>query len=282
MDSMIITPNMGLVAWNNATDPYDSEELATNFAKLDEHDHTSGKGKQITTGALADASITADKLAPSTFTAIVPDGSITSAKLANNAVITPKILDGEVTTAKIASQAITTGLINDGDVTTIKIADANVTLAKLAANSVDATKIAGGAVDTTELANGGVTFAKLDPSIFAALSDAPPGDTTVGPSWTDIASITPVANATYLVLAHIAFTQISNEAKARIVVDGSPTWTIDSISNSGGSGDVTTTSFLRIETPNTTADIKLQAYHVSTSMNVLAHGNTRLQVVQIG
>jgi hypothetical protein len=71
----------------------------------------------------------------------VADGSITTAKLANDAVTVDKIADNAVesaqiaglavTTGKIASNAVTSGKLDTGAVTTAKIADANVTLAKL-------------------------------------------------------------------------------------------------------------------------------------------------------
>lgn len=95
---MLITPEMSLVVWNEGTDTYQHEELAENWAKLDEHDHTSGKGKQITTGAIADAAVTVDKLAP---------GTIADYSLGDEDVTTAKLADDAVTTSKIASTAVT-------------------------------------------------------------------------------------------------------------------------------------------------------------------------------
>jgi len=92
---MITTPNLGLKVWNLTTDPYDSGQLADNWARVDEHDHTSGKGKQILTGAIADGAVTAAKLA--TGANVPPDSTITTAKLAA----------GSVTTSKIASEGWT-------------------------------------------------------------------------------------------------------------------------------------------------------------------------------
>jgi hypothetical protein len=61
----------------------------------------------------------------------IPDGAITTAKLADNAVTTIKITDLNVTTGKLADNAVTTIKITDANVTTAKIANANVTPAKL-------------------------------------------------------------------------------------------------------------------------------------------------------
>lgn len=63
---------------------------------------------------------------------VIPDGSITTAKLADGAVTAAKINSYAVTSSKIDGSAVTTGKINSGAVTTAKIADANVTDAKLA------------------------------------------------------------------------------------------------------------------------------------------------------
>jgi hypothetical protein len=53
---------VGLI-WNLLTDLYDHAQLADNWAKVDYHDHSPGKGVQIPTEGIADAAITGDKLA---------------------------------------------------------------------------------------------------------------------------------------------------------------------------------------------------------------------------
>lgn len=100
-----------------------------------------------------------------------PDGSVTAAKIAANAVTTTKIADGAVTTQKIANSAITTALLFDGAVTSNKIpANAisathlqtgSVTNAKLGASSVSADKLANGAVSTVKIVDGAVTSTKI-------------------------------------------------------------------------------------------------------------------------
>lgn len=80
---MITTPNMSLTAWDQATDPYDHNQLATNWAIVDQHDHTTGKGVQIPTAGIQDGAITAAKIAPGAIPAFtIPNGSVTKAMLA--------------------------------------------------------------------------------------------------------------------------------------------------------------------------------------------------------
>ena len=105
----------------------------------------------VTTAKIANDAITADKLAPDvSFTPA--DGSITAAKLANNAV----------TTAKLANNAVTTAKLADANVTTAKLADANVTAAKLANN----------AVTTAKLADANVTAPKIESPLSSDLTFA--------------------------------------------------------------------------------------------------------------
>lgn len=54
---MLVLPNMGLVKWESLNDNFSHEQLAANWQLMDEHDHTSGKGKQIPFGGLAEGSV---------------------------------------------------------------------------------------------------------------------------------------------------------------------------------------------------------------------------------
>lgn len=81
----------------------------------------------------------------------IPDGGVTTSKIADYAVNTLKLASAAVTAAKIAA----------GAVTTEKIEDAAVTAAKLATNSVTETKIPDGSIKSAKLADGAVTDAKL-------------------------------------------------------------------------------------------------------------------------
>lgn len=54
---------MSLSAWTSLNDPYDHEQLADNFIKLDQHNHTPGQGAPIGTTSLGANSVTTAKLA---------------------------------------------------------------------------------------------------------------------------------------------------------------------------------------------------------------------------
>ncbi|MBL7973935.1 MAG: hypothetical protein JNJ85_03420, partial [Candidatus Kapabacteria bacterium] len=121
--------------------------------------------------------------------------SITTAKLATNAVTTAKITDANVTTPKLADASVTSAKLNqmsatigqvlkwngtawtpstdNGDVYTagdainitagaIGVTDGSITTAKLATNAVTTVKITDANVTTPKLADGSVTSAKLN------------------------------------------------------------------------------------------------------------------------
>lgn len=141
---MITTPNLSLIAWNLSSDPYNSEELAENWFKVDQHDHTPGKGARIDTAAIEDQAVTSAKLHPSA----LPDLSIP-----------------------------------DGSITTAKIVDGNVTLAKLASDSVNSAKIVDGSIATADIANNAVTRAKIPKSVVQGMRLTFTADSAVTGTW---------------------------------------------------------------------------------------------------
>jgi hypothetical protein len=96
-----------------------------------------------------------------TGTVILPTGTITSAMIANGAVVTEDLADEAVATAKIADGAVTTEKLPDGSVVTSKIADSGITTIKIADNAITTDKIAAGAVATADIADGAVTSDKI-------------------------------------------------------------------------------------------------------------------------
>lgn len=142
-----VTPQMGLRVWDDPNDPYDRDQLALNWAKVDDHDHTDGKGARIGTEALADGSVTAEKLAPGAVgVASVPDSTITSAK----------IVDGTIQNTDIATNIIESNRLYNSSDQTKRIQSTNI-----ANGAVGTAQLVAGAVDTTALGANAVTSAKV-------------------------------------------------------------------------------------------------------------------------
>lgn len=71
----------------------------------------------------------------------IPDGSITTAKLADNAVTSAKIKPSAVGTSQLADGAVTTDKLATSSVATEKLQDLCVTTPKIADQAVDTTKL---------------------------------------------------------------------------------------------------------------------------------------------
>lgn len=110
---MFLTINMGLTAWDQGGDPYDHNQLSNNFQKIDTHDHASGNGTQIPSGGLRDRSVTTTKIALQAVTAAeLSDNSVSNAKLQDNSVDSDKLADDSVDTDKIVDGAVTADKID--------------------------------------------------------------------------------------------------------------------------------------------------------------------------
>lgn len=164
----------------NAEPPVLSDQSVTS-RKLADAAVTASKlaAGAVTTQTIVDSAVTAAKLAPGSVTGPeLGEQSVTSGKLADAAVTTSKLSAGAVTTETIADSAITAaklapGAITDSDTTytsgdgltlsgtTFSLGDAGVTTTKLAGNAVTADKLASNAVTSAKLADGVVTSAKL-------------------------------------------------------------------------------------------------------------------------
>lgn len=91
---MITTTNMSLTSWNLTSDYFNHTALASNWDKVDLHDHTTGKGAQIPVGGLANGAVNSAALASS---------AVTSAKIGAAAVGTAALGVNSVTNDKIGT-----------------------------------------------------------------------------------------------------------------------------------------------------------------------------------
>jgi hypothetical protein len=106
----------------------------------------------VTTAKVADNAITSPKVASNAInTTHIADNAITSSKIAANNVNTIHIADNAITNTKIAANAINT----------THIADNTITNAKITVNAVNTTQIIDGAVTTPKIADNTVTAAKI-------------------------------------------------------------------------------------------------------------------------
>jgi hypothetical protein len=98
-------------------------------------------------------------------------GTIGSAQIADNAIISAKISANQVTTAKIADNAITSAKISALQVTADKIANSTITQAKLASNSVGPDQLISTGVTAAAYTTANITV-DADGRITAASSGA--------------------------------------------------------------------------------------------------------------
>jgi hypothetical protein len=116
----------------------------------------------ITTAKLADGAVTATKMAASTITATqIADGTVTGTKMAPSTITATQIADGAVTATKMAPSTITTTQLADASITTVKVADGAMTTLKMADNAVTTLKMADNAVTTLKMADASVTALKM-------------------------------------------------------------------------------------------------------------------------
>ena len=114
---------------------------------------------------------------------VVPvDGSVTSAKLADNSVTGTKIGSGAVDESKLADSSVSEAKIGAGSVTTAKLADLGVTTGKIADAAITTAKLADANVTTAKIAAGAATLAKLD-TTGASGRVLTAGGTGVAPTW---------------------------------------------------------------------------------------------------
>jgi hypothetical protein len=133
---------------------------------------TGGSGVDLTAGQYAQVFSDGTNIVETSPTgggATLADGSVTTAKLATDAVSTVKIAADAVTTAKIADANVTALKLGADAVTTAKIIDDAVTSAKIAADAVTTAKIIDDAVTGAKIAAN--TLAGTELSVDLMLAD---------------------------------------------------------------------------------------------------------------
>lgn len=127
--------------------------------------------KTILTDNIGDYQITQMKLAQGSVpNNRIQNGAVDTRTLADNAVTSAKIADGAVTTEKLAPFAVTPSEIAGNAVSTEHLRDNAVTANKLAQSAVKTRNISNNAVTTDEIADGAVTLPKLSDDVIIAAS----------------------------------------------------------------------------------------------------------------
>jgi hypothetical protein len=132
---------------------------------------TGGSGVDLTAGQYAQVFSDGTNIVETGSTsggATLADGSVTTAKLATDAVSTVKILANAVTTAKIADSNVTALKLGADAVTTVKIIDDAVTSAKIAADAVTTVKIIDDAVTGAKIAANTIAGTELSADLTLA------------------------------------------------------------------------------------------------------------------
>jgi len=83
---------------NAGTDIFKKEDVQTLAQAVDQHDHTTGKGLPMAAGSIPNGTITS---------AMIADGTIQGADIATGTITTTQIADGTIATADLANAAVT-------------------------------------------------------------------------------------------------------------------------------------------------------------------------------
>ena len=155
----------------------------------------------------------------------IPDGSITTAKLATYAVASAKIASYAVTSSKIADSAISSTKLAAGAVTNSKIAQNAVTQDRIMDAAVSTAKIEDEAVTSDKLAPGSVTTAALRLSPQTLFSSNTAYSLTTGTTFQDVGDPFTISPGLYLAILYVrkgimAGTSNNQLVGARISADG--------------------------------------------------------------
>lgn len=105
---------------------------------------------------------------------VVVNGSITTAKLAPDAVTGPKLAPGAVDTVRIATNGVETVNVQNGAISTAKLADGAVTLEKAGPGVMAVVDVAGDALQVTAMKLTAAQYAAIttpDPNTWYFITD---------------------------------------------------------------------------------------------------------------
>lgn len=117
---MRTSSKMSLRIWNLLSDPYDHEQLADNWAKVDAHDHSPGRGVLIPTEGIAFEAISFPLIASSVFPEVsATGGEITIAAAEEKALAGGPSIEAHAT-GQYEIGLLLTGKVNVNELTTLK------------------------------------------------------------------------------------------------------------------------------------------------------------------
>lgn len=125
------TPNMGINKPTSGDTNYVSK-IDTALDLIDSHDHSTGKGVQISSSGIANGAVGTNQIA---------DLGVGTADIAANAVTSAKILDGTITNADLGTDSVTGAVIASQSITTAKLGLSSVTTQIIANDSVSKVKL---------------------------------------------------------------------------------------------------------------------------------------------
>ena len=122
---------------------------------------------------------------------LVPDGAISTAKIANLAVTADKIANTTITAAQLADTAITGGKLANTTITDTQLANDAVTTAKINAGAVTTTELGADAVDGTKIADDAIGSEHIadDAVVAAAIADDAVGSAQIADGAVDTARL---------------------------------------------------------------------------------------------
>lgn len=117
---MRTSAKMGLRIWNLLLDPYDHEQLADNWAKVDAHDHSPGRGVLIPTEGIAFEAISFPLLAASIFPEVTATGGTVTITVEEEKALAGGPSIEVPATGQYEIGLLLTGATNTAELTTLK------------------------------------------------------------------------------------------------------------------------------------------------------------------